>query len=228
MQIAAADPKVVSREELTSDIIESEKEVYLALARKEGKPDKVAEKIVIGRLESFTRGLPDGAALRQGQRSDHFGFADGNNRQTGRKYPDSPVCAIPPGRVTDGDAPLFKRIVIKLSGESLTGRGKFGIDIEILAGLCRQMKQLHHAGVEIGLVIGGGNIFRGLKASQGGMDRVTGDHMGMLATVINSMAFQDTLEKLDVDCRVMSAVRMDDVAEPYIRRRAVHHLKKGG
>ena len=126
-----------------------------------------------------------------------------------------------------GDNPLYKRIVIKLSGESLTGRGKFGIDSDILAGLCRQMRQIHHAGVEIGLVIGGGNIFRGFTASQGGMDRVTGDHMGMLATVINSLAFQDTLEKLDVDCRVMSAVRMDDVAEPYIRRRAMHHLKKG-
>jgi uridylate kinase len=125
-----------------------------------------------------------------------------------------------------GDDPRYKRLVIKLSGESLTGRGKFGIDGDILADLGRQMKRLHDAGVEIGLVVGGGNIFRGFKASQGGMNRVTGDHMGMLATVINSLAFQDTLEKLEVNCRVMSAVRMDDVVEPYTRRRAMHHLRK--
>lgn len=127
----------------------------------------------------------------------------------------------------EGDTPRYKRILIKLSGESLTGADRYGIDPDTVHGLCLQMKRLHDAGVEIGLVVGGGNIFRGFKASQGGMDRVTGDNMGMLGTVINALAFQDQLEKLGLPTRVMSAVRMDTFAEPYIRRRAVRHLEKG-
>lgn len=126
-----------------------------------------------------------------------------------------------------GDDPLYKRILIKLSGESLTGPGTYGIDPDILMNLCRQIKQIHDVGVQIGLVVGGGNIFRGLKASKSGMDRVTADNMGMLATVINSLAFQDTLEQLNLHTRVMSAIEINTVAEPYIRRRAVRHLEKG-
>jgi uridylate kinase len=126
-----------------------------------------------------------------------------------------------------GDTPRYKRILIKLSGESLTGPGTYGIDPATVAGLVQQMHRLYQAGVEMGLVIGGGNIFRGLKASQAGMDRVTGDHMGMMATVINSLAFQDQLEKTGVHTRVMSAVRMDTFCEKFIRRRAVRHLEKG-
>lgn len=126
-----------------------------------------------------------------------------------------------------GDDPLYKRILIKLSGESLTGPGQYGIDPDTVNRLCGQMKRLHNDGVEIGLVIGGGNIFRGLKASQSGMDRVTGDNMGMLATVINSLSLQDQLERIDVPTRVMTAVRMDTFAERYIRRRAIRHLDKG-
>jgi len=126
-----------------------------------------------------------------------------------------------------GDDPLYKRVLIKLSGESLTGPGSFGIDPDMVNRLCLQLKRLHEDGIEIGLVIGGGNIFRGLKASQSGMDRVTADSMGMLATVINSLALQDALEKMGVYTRVMSAVRMDAFVERYIRRRAVRHLEKG-
>jgi len=126
-----------------------------------------------------------------------------------------------------GDDPLYKRILIKLSGESLTGPGSYGIDPETVSRLCHQLKRLHEDGLEIGLVIGGGNIFRGLKASQSGMDRVTADHMGMLATVINSLSLQDRLEQIGVPTRVMSAIRMDTFAERYIRRRAVRHLEKG-
>jgi uridylate kinase len=126
-----------------------------------------------------------------------------------------------------GDDPLYKRILIKLSGESLTGPGKYGIDPDTINRLCLQIKRLHDDGIEIGLVIGGGNIFRGLKASKGGMDRVTGDNMGMLATVINSLALQDYLERLGVVTRAMTAVRMDTFAEKYNRRRAVRHLEKG-
>lgn len=126
-----------------------------------------------------------------------------------------------------GDDPLYKRILVKLSGESLTGPGSYGIDPDTVARLCAQMKRLHQDGVEIGLVIGGGNIFRGLKASQAGMDRVTADNMGMMATVINALALQDHLEKIGVPTRVMTAVRMDTFAEKYNRRRALRHFEKG-
>ncbi len=126
-----------------------------------------------------------------------------------------------------GDGPLYKRVLIKLSGESLTGLGKYGIDPDTVSRLGAQIKRLHDDGVEVGLVIGGGNIFRGLKASQAGMDRVTADNMGMMATVINSLALQDHLEKIGVPTRVMTAVRMDTFAEKYNRRRAIRHFEKG-
>lgn len=126
-----------------------------------------------------------------------------------------------------GDDPLYKRILIKLSGESLTGPDSYGIDPDTVESLCHQLARLQRAGIEIGLVIGGGNIFRGLRASRAGMDRVTADNMGMLATVINALALQDRLEKLGVQTRVMSAVRMDVFCERYIRRRATRHLEKG-
>jgi uridylate kinase len=126
-----------------------------------------------------------------------------------------------------GDGPRYKRILIKLSGESLMGGKSYGIDPETVTRLCTQLKRLHDAKIEIGLVVGGGNIFRGMKASESGMDRVSADNMGMLATVINAIALQDRLEKMNVPTRVMSAVRMDIFAERYIRRRAVRHLEKG-
>lgn len=126
-----------------------------------------------------------------------------------------------------GDKPRYKRILIKLSGEWMMGSGNFGIDSEAVAVICSQIKRLFDSRVELGIVIGGGNIFRGLQASKSGMDRVTADYMGMLATVINSLALQDQLEKLDVPTRVMTAVRMDTIAEKYIRRRAIRHLEKG-
>lgn len=126
-----------------------------------------------------------------------------------------------------GDRPRYKRILLKLSGEVLMGGRPYGIDPETVERLCSQLKRLHKTGLEIGLVVGGGNIFRGMKAAKSGMDRVTADNMGMLATVINSLSLQDRLEKLGVPTRVMSAVRMDTFAERYIRRRAVRHLEKG-
>jgi uridylate kinase len=126
-----------------------------------------------------------------------------------------------------GDVPRYKRILIKLSGESLTGPGDYGIDPETVTRLCSQVKRLYDDGVEIGMVVGGGNIFRGLKASQSGMDRVTADNMGMLATVINSLALKDYLEKAGIPSRVMSAVRMDTIAEQYVRSNAVAHLEEG-
>jgi uridylate kinase len=121
----------------------------------------------------------------------------------------------------------YRRILLKLSGEALMGDGDYGIDPDVIGCIAEEIHQLAKAGVEIGLVIGGGNIFRGAGLAQGGMDRVTGDHMGMLATVINSLAMQDALEKLGSQCRVMSALKINQVCEDYIRRRAVRHLEKG-
>jgi len=121
----------------------------------------------------------------------------------------------------------YRRILLKLSGEALMGDGNYGIEPAVIARIAEEIHGLSSAGLEIGLVIGGGNIFRGAGLAQGGMDRVTGDHMGMLATVINSLAMQDALEKVGSQCRVMSALKVNQVCEDYIRRRAVRHLEKG-
>ncbi len=121
----------------------------------------------------------------------------------------------------------YRRALVKLSGESLAGSKGFGIDPPVIEELAREIKTVHRAGVALGLVVGGGNIVRGTVASERGMDRVSADYMGMLATVINALALQDILEKGGVQTRVMSAIRMEKLAEPYIRRRALRHLEKG-
>jgi uridylate kinase len=123
--------------------------------------------------------------------------------------------------------PCYRRILLKLSGEVLQGEREYGIDPLVLGRIAAEIKDIAALGVQIGLVIGGGNIFRGEGSATGGMDRVTGDHMGMLATVINALAMQDALERLEVNTRVMSAIRIDRVCEPYIRRRAIRHMEKG-
>ncbi len=124
-------------------------------------------------------------------------------------------------------APRYQRILLKLSGELLAGEAGHGISDEILHRIAEEVREVHAMGVQIGLVLGGGNIFRGIAGSTRGMDRVGADHMGMLATVINSLALQHALEKCGLYTRVLSAIKMDQVAEPYIRRRAVRHLEKG-
>ncbi len=121
----------------------------------------------------------------------------------------------------------YKRILLKLSGEALMGNEDYGIDPEMIHRIAGEIREVNDAGVEIGIVIGGGNIFRGAGLAATGLDRVTGDHMGMLATVMNSLALQDALEKLDVNARVMSAIKINEVCEDYIRRRAIRHLEKG-
>ena len=123
--------------------------------------------------------------------------------------------------------PGFKRILLKLSGEVLAGGAPFGISAERVKTLAREVADVAAAGVQIGIVVGGGNIFRGVAAAAQNMDRVTADHMGMLATVINSLALSDALEQIGNPTRVMSAIEMHEVAEPYIRRRALRHLEKG-
>jgi uridylate kinase len=121
----------------------------------------------------------------------------------------------------------YKRILLKLSGESLMGDKQFGIDNNRLAQYATEIKEIADKGVEIGIVIGGGNIFRGIQAVEGGMDRVQGDYMGMLATVINSMALQSALEGKGMQTRLLTAIKMEEIAETFIRRRAVRHLEKG-
>ena len=123
--------------------------------------------------------------------------------------------------------PIYKRILLKLSGEALMGTQPFGIDEKIVAAIADELQEVWKAGVQVAIVIGGGNIIRGLAASHRGIERVTGDYMGMLATVINALALQDALEKRGVDTRVLSAMDIREVAEPFIRRRALRHLEKG-
>jgi uridylate kinase len=121
----------------------------------------------------------------------------------------------------------YKRILLKLSGEALAGQQGYGIDPDIILGIAKEIREVVDLGVQLAIVIGGGNIFRGLAASSAGMDRASADYMGMLATVMNSLALQDALEKAGVITRVQSAIEMQAIAEPYIRRRAVRHLEKG-
>jgi uridylate kinase len=124
------------------------------------------------------------------------------------------------------DQPRFRRVLLKLSGEAFMGRRPSGIDPEVVRSIAGQVRDIHGLGVQVAIVIGGGNIYRGLSAAGEGIDRVTGDYMGMLATVINALALQDALEKLEVHTRVLSAIEIRQVAEPYIRRRAIRHLEK--
>jgi uridylate kinase len=121
----------------------------------------------------------------------------------------------------------YRRILLKLSGEALLGERQYGVDPAFCAFIARQVAVLHGMGVQVGIVVGGGNIFRGLAAAARGMDRATGDYIGMLATVMNGLALQDAIERAGIPVRVMSAIAMNEIAEPYIRRRAVRHLEKG-
>ena len=123
--------------------------------------------------------------------------------------------------------PAYRRVLLKLSGEALMGEQPFGLDEAVVAGIADELAEVHALGVQLAIVVGGGNIIRGLAASHRGIDRVTGDYMGMLATVINALALQDAMEKRGVPTRVQTAVEIHEVAEPFIRRRAIRHLEKG-
>ncbi|HEU0245015.1 MAG TPA: UMP kinase [Candidatus Limnocylindrales bacterium] len=128
---------------------------------------------------------------------------------------------------TPAPAVRYRRILLKLSGEALLGDRPYGVDPAVCAFIAKQVGEVHATGVEVGIVVGGGNIFRGMAAAARGMDRATGDYIGMLATVMNGLALQDAIERAGMPVRVMSAIAMNEIAEPYIRRRAVRHLEKG-
>ena len=142
---------------------------------------------------------------------------------TGEAVQKKQTAAVEPVEI---EKPRYKRVLIKLSGEALMGFQSFGVDPAIMANIAREIVEVHQLGVEIAIVVGGGNIIRGVKVSEAGFDRATGDYMGMLATVINSLALQSALEKEGIDTRVLSAIQMSEVAEPFIRRRAIRHLEK--
>jgi uridylate kinase len=127
--------------------------------------------------------------------------------------------------LADG-AVKYKRVVLKVSGEAMSGSSGFGLDLRVVESLSEQIRDVANLGVEISIVVGGGNFWRGVKGEAGGMDRATSDYMGMLATVINCMALQERLERLGLDTRLMTSIEMREVAEPYIRRKAIHHLKQ--
>ena len=139
-------------------------------------------------------------------------------RQYGRRH----------GSESSGIKPRYKRVLLKLSGEALMGGQGFGVDPLMAARIAEEFEEIHAIGVEVAATVGGGNIVRGISVSAAGMDRVSGDYMGMLATVINALALQNALEKRGVHTRVQSAIEMKEVAEPFIRRRAIRHLEKGG
>jgi uridylate kinase len=125
------------------------------------------------------------------------------------------------------EAPVYKRILLKLSGEALMGAQSYGLDLTTIDRICSEIKEAHEMGVEQAIVVGGGNIFRGLNGEAQGIERTTSDHMGMLATVINALALQNKLEQMELPTRVMSAIPIQSICEPYIRRRAAHHMEKG-
>lgn len=136
--------------------------------------------------------------------------------------------ASPPSGNFAGEkrTPVYRRIVLKLSGEAMAGEKGFGLDLDVVQRSAQDIRALHELGVQVAVVVGGGNIWRGMAGSERGMDRATADYMGMLATVINALALQDQLEQVGLDTRVMTAIEMRQVAEPYIRRRAIRHLEK--
>lgn len=140
------------------------------------------------------------------------------------RYGEFPICTIFAQLLNNMK---YRRILLKLSGESLMGEKQFGIDNNRLSAYAHQIKEIHELGVEVAIVIGGGNIFRGVQAEEGGMDRTHGDYMGMLATMINSMALQAALESVGLQTRLQSAIEMKEISEPYVRRKAVRHLEKG-
>ncbi len=137
------------------------------------------------------------------------------------------MTAIPAESVLPGEGPVYDRVLLKLSGEMLMGETGYGIDPDTVQGIAQELARVRELGVQVAIVVGGGNIFRGVAASSQGMERATADYMGMLATVMNALALQDALEKRGVQTRVQTAIAMHAVAEPYIRRRAIRHLEKG-
>ena len=227
-------PQYVSVEEIPEEAKEAERRVFAAKAAEEGKPEDIIQKIVDGQISKWSQ---DVALLEQEHiRTDmHEGKTIEDLRQalaanTGENIRIARFARFQSARnkVPAGLAdPVFKRVLLKLSGEALMGELEYGTDAKRLDAIAHQVRDVAESGVEVAVVVGAGNIYRGLKGAAAGMDRATADYMGMLATVLNALTLQDALEKIGSFTRVLSAIQVTEVAEPYIRRRAIRHLEKG-
>ncbi len=233
MHIAFANPRFVTREEVPEDEIEAEREILEKLPDLEGKPDDVKAKIDRGAArEGLLRGQRlHGPALDPQPRPDR---RPGTRRARGggaRLRALRPRPGERRGRRARSPRPrrgaaAFQRVLLKLSGEALLGGQEYGIDLARVEAIAREIEGVHELGVETAIVLGAGNIYRGMEVAAEGMDRATADYAGMLATLLNCLAVQDALEQLGVHTRVLSAITASQVAEPYIRRRAIRHLEK--
>ena len=221
-------PQYVSEDDVPEEAKEAELRVLREQAAGEGKPENVQEKIVEGRLRKWLEEVvllaPDARERGEARRQDDRGAPHGARGEHRRERGHPPLRPLPDRR---GVTPAFKRILLKLSGEALMGDLPYGADPARIASIAEQVKTVADRGVEVAIVVGGGNIYRGLAGAAAGMDRATGDYMGMLATVLNALALQDALEKTGAVTRVQSAIEISEVAEPYIRRRAMRHLERG-
>ena len=242
MHIAAASPQYVKASEVPAELTAKEKEIALAQIQNSGKPMKpeFMDKAVDGRVRKL---LEEICLLTQPFVKDRTRPSKSFSRRTsstlGQKYPVRRFARFqlgegmkeasakkPRAELVAKRGEPYKRILLKLSGEALAGDAGFGIDTDVLEVLAREITEIHDQGVQIGIVLGGGNIFRGIKGATHGMDRASADYMGMLATVLNCLALQDALEHEGVHTRVQSAIEMRELAEPYIRRKAIRHLEK--
>ena len=229
LHIAAAAPLYVSEEDIPAEAKDAELRVFEQQAA--DKPEHIRPKIAEGKLKAWMNDVVllnqvhvnadkyEGKTIEE-LRANLSGKS-GENVVIRRFARGSAVGALSPAE------PVFKRVLIKLSGEALMGPLDYGTDPETVGKIADQLKSVHDRGVEIGIVLGAGNIYRGLSQAAEGMDRATADYMGMLAIVLNALTLQDALEKRDVHTRVQSAITVSEVAEPYIRRRAMRHLEKG-
>ena len=213
-------------EDIPAELLERERRIAEEQVAQEGKPENIRAKIVDGKLKKFVaeRTLLEQPFV-QGRQEDRRPADQGGFRQAGRG--DLGPALRPVQDRGSLMALAYTRALLKISGEALAGDKGFGLDYHMVEAFAEEIKAVHALGVHLALVVGGGNIIRGTAASREGLDRVSADYMGMLATVINALALQDVLEKIGVDTRVMTAIRMESVAEPYIRRRAIRHLEKG-
>ena len=216
-------------------MLEKEKEIYKSQAAAQGKPAQVQDKIAEGKLKQYYSDfVPARAAVRA--RTPSSPSASSSRRRSRPSRRTSWSAASPASRSAKSRSnirhvpgikkAIFGRILLKLSGEALLGEKTFGIDRTFTDYLAVEIKGVAALGVQVGVVVGGGNIFRGVSDAASGMDRVSADHMGMLATIINALALQDALERAGVQTRVLSAIEMREVAEPFIRRRAIRHMEK--
>ena len=244
MHVAASRPEYISNSDIPEEVIKEESRILRVQVEQEGKPEEIIDKIVDGKIKkqfdqltlmgqeyvkdpdiTVEKFLKDQDAsvksfiryeVGEGIELDQVNFADEVKAQV-----DALKLFI------NLNSKEIKRILLKLSGEALLGDQQFGVDPKVLIYLAKEIKSVTDKGVEVGIVIGAGNIFRGEGLAESGIDRVTGDHMGMLGTIINALAIQDALEREDIVARVMSALKVNEVCEDYIRRRAIRHLEKG-